>query len=244
MSGKMTLPTVAALPANATARERILTAAVELLHTDGFASLTQQAVAAKAGLRQSHITYYFATRNELLRATAQYGCERMLAPIEGAAAAGQLTRESLRDVLLPDQSDRGFFRLMVGLLAACDEDESIKTWLHEFDSSVEKRIQATFAAVNVFMPDDVVHLMHASFVGAVHLESAWQTPQSLERARKTVALIADFVMQKYAVEPTETDVGEPARSTKTKTHKIVSRPRVTTTARRNPRTTKQKLKSN
>jgi AcrR family transcriptional regulator len=236
MSGKMTLPTVAALPANATARERILTAAVELLHTDGFASLTQQAVAAMAGVRQSHVTYYFATRNELLRATAQYGCERMLAPIEGAAATGQLTRESLRDVLLPDQSDRGFFRLMVGLLAACDEDESIKAWLHEFDSSVEKRIQATFAAVDVIVPDDVVHLMHASFVGAVHLESAWQTPQSLERARKTVALIADFVMQKYAVNRADALVAKPARSAKTAVNKTAGGGKAMIDALKVPRT--------
>ncbi len=209
----MNLPTVAALPATASTRERILTAAVELLHTEGFGALTQQAVAAKASVRQSHVTYYFATRNELLRATAQYGCERMLAPIEGAAATGQLTRESLRDVLLPDASDRGFFRLMVGLLAACDEDESIKAWLHEFDASVEKRIQATFAAVGVNVPDDVVHLMHSSFVGAVHLESVWKTPESLERARRTVALIADHVLTTYAV---EAEVPAPSAAVETK----------------------------
>lgn len=196
----MNLPTVAALPASASTRERILTAAVELLHTEGFGALTQQAVAAKASVRQSHVTYYFATRNELLRATAQYGCEQMLGPIEGAAATGLLTRESLRDNLLPDVADRGFIRLMSSLLAACDEDESIKTWLHEFDASVKARIQATFAAVGVEVPDDVVHLMHSCFVGAVQLESAWQTPESLERARRTVALLADYVLKTFAVE--------------------------------------------
>ena len=64
-------------------REQILHAAVEVLYADGFGALTQSHVAACAGVRQSHITYYFPSRNELLREAAAYGCN---------AKSGELSR--------------------------------------------------------------------------------------------------------------------------------------------------------
>jgi AcrR family transcriptional regulator len=198
MQVKFTLPTLAGLPANATARERILTAAVELLHTEGFSALTQQAVAAKASVRQSHLTYYFPSRNDLLRDTAQFGCAKMLAPIEGAVAGGLLTRESLRDALLPDVSDRAFVRLMIGLTTASDEDHSIRAWLSEFDQGVERRIQAAFAAVDVIVPDEMLHVLHALFKGSVNLDMALQTEASLAVARRNVQFFIDYLLREYA----------------------------------------------
>jgi AcrR family transcriptional regulator len=198
MQMKFVLPTVAALPADATARERILTASVELLHTEGFAALTQQAVAATAGVRQSHVTYYFPSRNDLLRHTAQFGCASMLAPIEGAVASGLLTREHLRDVLLPDVSDRAFVRLMIALTTASEEDHSIRAWLCEFDDGVRARIQGAFAAVGVNVPDDALHVLHALFVGSVNLDMALQTDESLSIARRNVQFLIDYLLREYS----------------------------------------------
>jgi AcrR family transcriptional regulator len=198
MQMKFALPTVAALHADSTARERILTAAVELLHTEGFAALTQQAVAAKAGVRQSHVTYYFPSRNDLLRHTAQFGCSRMLAPIEGALASGKLTREQLRDALLPDVSDRAFVRLMIALTTVSDEDHSVRAWLSEFDDGVRARIQSAFAAVGVNVPDYALHVLHALFVGSVNLDMALQTEESLLIARRNVQFFIDYLLREYA----------------------------------------------
>jgi hypothetical protein len=41
-----------------------LQAAVELIKTQGFSALTQSGVAKLAGVRQSHLTYYFPTRSD------------------------------------------------------------------------------------------------------------------------------------------------------------------------------------
>ena len=203
MSVKFTLPTLAALADTATTRERILTAAVELLHTEGFSVLTQQAVAAKAGVRQSHVTYYFPSRNDLLRETAQFGCAQMLAPIEGAAASGMLTRENLRDALLPDVTDRAFVRLMIALCTASEEDVSIRAWLSDFDDGVRSRIQGAFAVVAVNVPDEVVHVLHALFVGSMNLDMALQTDASLAIARRNVKFLIDLALREYAVNPQE-----------------------------------------
>jgi AcrR family transcriptional regulator len=59
-------------------REKILAAALKLLNEQGFPALTQTRVAEVAGVRQSHLTYYFPTRNELLKAIVQEGKKVML----------------------------------------------------------------------------------------------------------------------------------------------------------------------
>jgi AcrR family transcriptional regulator len=193
MAAIQQLPSLADLPANAPVRLRIITAAVETLHGFGFSALTQQAVAGRAGVRQSHVTYYFPTRNDLLRATAQFGCEKMLEPITGAAEQGLLTAEEFRTFLLPDEMDRAWFRLMTGLLIACEEDQSIRSWLSEFDARIRARIQLGFAAVIGDVPDEAVQMLHACFIGAMHLDAESCTEASLARARRVVGRAIDLI---------------------------------------------------
>jgi AcrR family transcriptional regulator len=52
-------------------RERLLEAALRLLAESGAHELTQPKVAKAAGVRQSHLTYYFPTRGELLQEVAR-----------------------------------------------------------------------------------------------------------------------------------------------------------------------------
>ena len=52
-------------------RSRILEAALGLLAENGAHELTQPKVARAAGVRQSHLTYYFPTRGELLQEVAR-----------------------------------------------------------------------------------------------------------------------------------------------------------------------------
>ena len=47
-------------------RKRILDAALEIMRTDGLKRLTQPKVAAAAGIRQSHLTYYFPKKVDLI----------------------------------------------------------------------------------------------------------------------------------------------------------------------------------
>ena len=58
-------------------RTSILEAALTLLADHGVSRLTQPGVARAAGIRQSHLTYYFPTRADLLKATALYSIESM-----------------------------------------------------------------------------------------------------------------------------------------------------------------------
>lgn len=194
------MPCFAALKPDASAREKILTAASELLLNDGFSTLTQQAVAARAGVRQSHVTYYFPTRNDLLRATAQFGVETLLDPIAIASAtvAGQSSVDAFRALLMPDKSDRQWFRLMTGLLIASDEDESIRPWLREFDKRIREKLAAGFSALGYSMTEDQQHFLHATFVGALHLDMQAHSDESFARAERTVAMALDLVLLRSA----------------------------------------------
>src|SRR5580658_8358896 len=64
-------------------RKEILDAGIALLREQGLAGLTQPRVAAMTGLRQSHLTYYYPTRADLLAAVARVAMEAQI----GAARA-------------------------------------------------------------------------------------------------------------------------------------------------------------
>ncbi len=53
------------------ARDMILSAAVQVLQEEGPTKLTQTRVAKAAGLRQGHLTYYFPRKSDLWIATAE-----------------------------------------------------------------------------------------------------------------------------------------------------------------------------
>ena len=205
MAIRFSIPCFAALKPDASAREKILTAASELLLNEGFSTLTQQAVAARAGVRQSHVTYYFPMRNDLLRATAQYGVEALFDPtaIANATAAGQPSLEGFRALLMPDKSDRQWFRLMTGLLIASDEDESIRPWLREFDARILQKLAAGFAAVGVAITVDQQHFLHSTFIGALHLDMQEQSDASFARVERTVAMALDLVLPSSSSEKTK-----------------------------------------
>src|ERR1051325_11984690 len=65
-------------------RERILQAALALLAESGAHELTQPRVAKAAGVLQSHLTYYFPTRADLLQEVARYSIEKLAGELEHA----------------------------------------------------------------------------------------------------------------------------------------------------------------
>ncbi len=208
MNIKLCIPGFAQLKPTAPKREKILAAAAELLLTEGFHALTQHAVAARAGIRQSHLTYYFPTRNDLLRATAQYGVETLLAPLgaraaplAGLAAGGSMTVAQFRQLLTPEKSDRQWFRLLLGLLVASDEDAGIRQWLQQFDARVMGILAGGAAAVGTPLSAEQLHFLRCAFTGALHLDMKEQTDESFARVVRSVEMALDAVLPRAAGEP-------------------------------------------
>jgi AcrR family transcriptional regulator len=190
----LSLPEALSLaPAPIGRREQILHAAVEILNAEGFGGLTQTRVAERAGMRQSHLTYYFPARNDLLRETAVYGCEAMLGALELGIDSGQLNLENFREVLAVDIHDRRFARLMCALIVASDEDAEIKPWLANFEAANMEQLKNSFHKLGLPVTFDEVAFFHATYVGSVMLDLGESTDDSLERAQRKVKMAFDTI---------------------------------------------------
>jgi AcrR family transcriptional regulator len=193
---------VRAVPVPTKTRDRILHSAFLILNEDGFAALTQQHVCERAGIRQSHLTYYFPTRNDLLRETAVFGCETMLSAMAEVTEAHQLSLAQVREYLFSvEEADRGFGRLMAALVAASDEDPRIKPWFGAFEDENRAKLAALLRGIGIEIPDADIELLHAAYVGAMLLDVGESSEKSLARARKIVHYAFDIVTKGLASSP-------------------------------------------
>ena len=226
MAIQFSSPCFAALKPDASAREKILTAASELLLTEGFSTLTQQAVAKRAGVRQSHVTYYFATRNDLLRATAQFVVETLLEPtaIAGATVDGKASLDAFRNLSMPEKSDRQWFRLMTALQIAGDDDPLIRPWLRELDARIIDKIGTGFVAVGVPISLDQQHFLYATLLGALCLDMRHQTDESFARVERAMEMAMDLVLPSSSSVRAKITTTATATATPTQTHNPHKRP--------------------
>jgi AcrR family transcriptional regulator len=108
-------------------REQILGAAMAILHEDGIRGLSQVQVARRAEVRQSHLTYYFPRRCDLLEAVAVRfvdGVVRNIGEVAARAAPGD-TSATLRRVA-DAITDRGHMRMFIGVIIEADGDPEVR----------------------------------------------------------------------------------------------------------------------
>lgn len=149
--------------------ERILASALQLVQSQGIAALSQARVAAAAGLRQSHLTYYFPTRKDLLLAIVQaiHGEMRQgLGLSGGGAGTAPKTLAQLRAFLVSRVREPLMGRLLLSLMAAADEDPSLRQWLLDFDAEVRGLMRADFLRLGLPPSDAEVAIFSACLLGA------------------------------------------------------------------------------
>ena len=108
-------------------REQILEAAVQLLGQHGLRKLTGPQVAKKAKVRQSHLTYYFPRRSDLIGAVARRYIESVAEQAMALNQQGRSTDGLVTAVL----GDRRRVRTLISLLMASDEDPALRQQLVE-----------------------------------------------------------------------------------------------------------------
>lgn len=100
-------------------RNRILTAAAGTFAEMGFRAASTRAIAARAGVNQGLITYYFKTKQDLWKAAIEEIFDRLREtlqqPLENIAAGDRLeqARERVREYVRFAAAHPEFFRLMV-----------------------------------------------------------------------------------------------------------------------------------
>jgi AcrR family transcriptional regulator len=162
---------------------RIHAAAIDLLRREGVTALTQPRIAKAAGLRQSHITYYFPRRSDLIEAVAASVAERLE---EGfaAALAGDPSRlaERLAGISSPEQT-----RLLLALVLASDREKRIRALFRRATKAIRAQIAAALARQGIEAEATDVALFHALGVGLAVLDLARGEPAGRRETRAATA---------------------------------------------------------
>ncbi len=118
-------------------RERILDAGVRLLRESGIRALSGAQVAKLAGLSQSHLTYYFPRRTDLLVAVGRHSLGTVVEQLRGFFNASesplgdQAVRDRVRRLLRAQMEDRARTRMMLGLLVESQDEPALRAVLRE-----------------------------------------------------------------------------------------------------------------
>lgn len=170
-------------------RSRIVEAALGLLAEGG--DLTQPRVAAAAGVRQSHLTYYFPTVTDLLQAVARHSFDKLATEL--GAARGRRP-PSLAQGMAKATADKRRVRMMLGLVSAADRDASLKPRMRGFVRELRGRIAPMVKAAGLEVSDEDMAFLHTVVVGAAVLQLARDNAEArkealvvLERAVRCVA---------------------------------------------------------
>jgi AcrR family transcriptional regulator len=134
------MPATAAPP---DVRDRILTAALQVLHTEGVRKFSQTRVAKEAKVRQSHVTYYFPTRADLLEATATRLLDRVTDQIaEGARSVADWDAGPLLATLADQMVGLDHMRMFLAMIIESDRDPAVRSLMVRGGA----RVREAFAA--------------------------------------------------------------------------------------------------
>jgi AcrR family transcriptional regulator len=164
-------------------RAKVLEAAVRLVHERGLQAVTQARVAASAGLRQSHVTYYFPARIDLLKAIVQKNVSALL---DGVDSVEMTSLSDFRATMLERLKSRDMPRMVLALLLAADEDPALRAWLRTFDRDFRARLRQLCRANGLHPADADIDDFHCTVIGAAMLGMHDDDPEGMRRAVRTV----------------------------------------------------------
>ncbi len=173
-------------------RTRILDAALALLGEGG--ELTQPRVSQAAGVRQSHLTYYFPTITDLLQAVARHSLDKLAQELATAKATKRPA--SLAHAIAHGSSDKRRVRVMLGLVAATDRDPSLKPRMRAFVKEIRERLTPLLKAGGLRADAHDVAFMHTVVVGAAVLQLARDNAEARKEARKVLKTAVECVARR------------------------------------------------
>lgn len=114
-------------------RQIILDAALDIVEAEGVKALTQPRIARRAGLRQSHLTYYFPRKADLFVALLDASHRRA----EGRQGGGDASPETrLAGLFL----DPGRMRFLLSILLEAGDDEQLRPALRSHAQALSRKI--------------------------------------------------------------------------------------------------------
>jgi AcrR family transcriptional regulator len=172
-----------------------LLAAIQILSEEGIQALTQTRVAAMAGLRQSHLTYYFATRSDLVHTAVETTALGLLEELTVERTGQPNTLPQFRKRLVRLVSNPRISRRLIAILAATDEDHSLVAVLDNLKSRVCARWQESLQHLGLKVTELDVMLLQASLVGISVCSAHRSSVQAQRHIRATVEETFDRMLK-------------------------------------------------
>jgi len=167
-------------------RTRILNAAFNQIAEHGLGELTQPRVARAAGVRTSHLTYYFPTRNDLLIEVARFTVQTLVNGFRDNLARAPAKVSSLIDMLNTTVTDKRVVRVLLTLNAASDEDRAIKEPVRELIRSERGHLADILTSAGLTFDDHSLLICHTLLAGAAVMNLARDNAESAAEARAVV----------------------------------------------------------
>lgn len=205
-------------PGTRSVRQRIVDAALELAQTVGVQGMSQARVAAAAGVRQSHLTYYFPTRADLIKATVHAISDQMLEGTKAALSATGLDIDpvlELRNFCMKEVCDLGKARLLLSLMVVAEEEPSLHQWNDEFHRETIGQWLEVYRNLGFDVNESDIELFHATFVGATLLGAQSGSDEAWQRAARVAGQAFDRLLQTRKPEPLRKARGTRTSGTKT-----------------------------
>lgn len=177
-------------------KTRILEAALGLLAEHGVTELTQPKIAAAAGVRQSHLTYYFPTRMELLKAIAVHSLQSLMATLAANAPPGGFDLAAFARMAGEQVVDVRRTRVMLGLVVTADQDPDVRQFMRDFVATVRHHLGNLFRMLGKELDEDTIAAFHTLMVGVAILNVA----RNDARSRKESAALARIAVEKFLME--------------------------------------------
>ena len=173
-------------------KDSILNAGMTLLKEKGIAALTQPQVAKAAGVKQSHLTYYFPTRTKLLLAIAEQTISTAMTDI-AAHLAEKPERETLVATLSKIMITGLPPRAIIGLIVAADAEPEIRQSLRELISNARAHVQVLLVKAGLAASSDAALLFHATVIGLAVMHQARMSPESVREINDGVAAMLQLL---------------------------------------------------
>ena len=118
--------------------ERILDAALAILAESGLRNLTQVQVATRAKVRQSHLTYYFPTRDDLLDAVTARAVDGIASGFRRVATdSPKGGQRQLLERLARSVADFAHMRMFLAMIVEADADPAVRRVMKRATERIE-----------------------------------------------------------------------------------------------------------
>ena len=168
-------------------RKKILDAGLSILREHGLAGLTQPRIAAKTGLRQSHLTYYYPTRADLLTAVTRAAIEAQLAGAR-SLTKGIGSAEQAATKMATVATRRENTRVLAALNQAADQEPTVRALFNELLDGFIAELGTLLEKLKLSPTEARIDLLHALFVGLSIIDLATRRKNGRVRAKAALSL--------------------------------------------------------